>query len=107
MSYMKSFLFVEIWRTVLTGFYHFLLQYSVGKETSKMIEEQTKSHTYLEQIEKLGELNDIVPHITAVSTLLSEKNIVTEEKFYKEIIKFIKEKRETGASEETGAIFYV
>ena len=63
-----------------------------------MIEEQKKLHTYLEQIEKFGELNNIVPQITAVSTLLSEKNIVTEEEFYKEIIKFIKEKRETVAS---------
>lgn len=64
-----------------------------------MIEDQTKSHTYLEQIEKFGELNNIVPQITAVSTLLNEKNIVTEEEFYKEIIKFIKEKRETATSE--------
>ncbi|WP_050182762.1 hypothetical protein [Domibacillus robiginosus] len=63
-----------------------------------MIEERAKSQKYLQQIEEFRELNNIFPQIAAVSTLLSERNIITEEEFYEEIIKFIKEKRETFAS---------
>lgn len=60
-----------------------------------MSEKQIELKKYVEQIE---ELSSIFPHIMAVSNLLSEKNIVTEEEFYKEIKKFVKEKRETVTS---------
>ncbi|MCI2255272.1 hypothetical protein L2D08_12930 [Domibacillus sp. PGB-M46] len=60
-----------------------------------MSEKQIELKKYVEQIE---ELSSISPHIMAVSNLLSEKNIVTEEEFYKEIKKFVKEQRETVAS---------
>lgn len=63
-----------------------------------MSERQTELKKYIEQLEKFKELCDIFPHITAVSALLSEKNIATEEEFYRELNKFIKEKREIIAS---------
>ncbi|MCI2256516.1 hypothetical protein L2D08_19440 [Domibacillus sp. PGB-M46] len=59
-----------------------------------MSEKQIEFKTYIEQLEEFRESGHIYPHIMAVSTLLSEKNIITEEEFYSEMIKLIKEKRE-------------
>ncbi|MCI2254181.1 hypothetical protein L2D08_07370 [Domibacillus sp. PGB-M46] len=63
-----------------------------------MNEKQTEMKKYISQLEKFKELCNIFSRITAVSALLSEKNIATEKEFYRELNKFIKEKRETIAS---------
>lgn len=63
-----------------------------------MSEKQTELKKYIARLEKFKELFNIFPHLTAVSALLSGKNIATEKEFYRELNKFIKEKREIIAS---------